>query len=133
MPWNPFATGVAVIAGAIVAPLVVSGIAGVFVARSTAATVTLAAASFAGLAVGVVILSAAQTAIVSAVGGVIGGVIYVIAPGDEDRSCSRANATEATDEDEGFDAGNDGNVTHDTDAKEVAAFYRQQASEAKRG
>lgn len=133
MPWNPFATGVAVIARVIVAPIVVTGIAGVLVAGSATATVTLAAASFAGPAAGVVSLSAAKTAVVSAVGGVIGGVISVIAPGDENIHCSGANTTEMTEEDEGFDAGKDGDVTHYTDAKETAAFYRQQASEVKRG
>ncbi|KAG0068227.1 hypothetical protein BGZ89_005033 [Linnemannia elongata] len=132
MPWNTFATGVAVIFGALAAPLVVTTVAGVIVAGSTATTVTLAAASFAGPAVGVVGLSAAETAIVSAVGGVIGGVISMIASKDDDRRCPSANTTEVTEQREGFDRGNDSNIINATDAKEVAAFYRQQASEAKR-
>ncbi|KAF9137619.1 hypothetical protein BG015_002665, partial [Linnemannia schmuckeri] len=133
MPWNPLATGAAVIAGAVTVPLVVTGIAGVLIAGSTATTATFVVTSFAGPTAGVASLSAAQTAIASVVGGVAAAVFSVITHGDEDRCQSHANTTEATEEDEGFDAGNDGDIIPDTDAKEVIAFYRHQASAAKKG
>ncbi|KAF8948203.1 hypothetical protein BGZ47_006003 [Haplosporangium gracile] len=128
MPWNPLTTGAAVIVGVVTVPLMVTGISGALVAGST---VTFVVTSIAGPTAGVVSLSAAQTAIASVVGGVAAAIFSVITHGDEDRRRSHANTTEAIEEDEGFDAGNDGNIIHDTDAKEVIAFYRQQAGAAK--
>ncbi|KAG0287653.1 hypothetical protein BGZ96_008461 [Linnemannia gamsii] len=118
MPWNPLATGVAVIVGAIAAPLMVTGIAGVLVAGPTMLVVT----SIAGPATGVASLSTLQTAIATAFGGVAAGVFSVITRGDDAIIRSCANNTEEIDRDEGSHGGNDGKASCDTDVKEVVIF-----------
>lgn len=119
MSWNPYAAGAVVVVGAIAAPLVVTGIAGVLVA---AGPTTLVVTSIAGPVAGVASLSTLQTAIASVFGGVAAGVFSLITRGDEDRCRSCAKYTEEIDRDEGSFGGNDDQATHDTDVKEVILF-----------
>ncbi|KAG0292369.1 hypothetical protein BGZ97_005616 [Linnemannia gamsii] len=116
MPLNPFATGAAVIAGAIAGPLMVTNIAGVLVAAGPA---TLVVTSVAGPVAGVASLSALQTAIATAFGGMAAGVFSVITRGDDDRRHSRASYTESIDRGEGCIGGDDHQATQNTDVKEA--------------